>query len=116
MLPNNNMEGDNRNRIVNAFLISAVIAIAAVVALTIVGELYTPLKDSLKAVFSHHWVGKGVLSFAGFYLLGLLLIPLSGRGSREITTLLYVLFWVALLGALSVIGFYYYETSLVMRG
>ena len=109
------MEGDSKNRIVNAFLASAVIAIVAVVALTIVGELYTPLKDSLKAVFSHHWVGKGVLSFTGFYLLGLLLIPLSGRGSRKMTTLLYVLFLVTLLGAFSIVGFYYYETFLVVH-
>ena len=107
------MEGDNKNQIVNAFLMSAVVAIVVVVALTIVGELYAPLKDWLKTVFGHHWVGKGVLSFAGFYLLALLLIPLSSRGSRGITTLLSVLLWVALLGALAIIGFYYYETFLV---
>jgi len=31
-----------------------------VVFLTITGELYSPLKDLLKDMHYHHWVGKGI--------------------------------------------------------
>lgn len=51
----------------------AVVGVAVTVAvLTIGAELWSPLKDLLKAVFTHHWVGKSVLSilvFAGIFFL-----------------------------------------------
>jgi len=48
---------------------TAVVAVL-VATLTIVGEIWHPLKDTLKLVFTHHWLGKGALSialFAGVY-------------------------------------------------
>jgi len=48
----------------------ATAAVAILVAvLTIVGDMWSPLKDTLKAVFTHHWLGKGALSIALFALI-----------------------------------------------
>jgi hypothetical protein len=47
-----------------------VAAVAVLVAvLTIVGEMYSPLKDILTNVFKHHWLGKGALSIVLFVLV-----------------------------------------------
>ena len=48
----------------------ATAAVAILVAvLTIMGELWHPLKDTLKAVFTHHWLGKGFLSILMFAIV-----------------------------------------------
>ncbi|MBL4644327.1 MAG: hypothetical protein JKX80_00485 [Candidatus Pacebacteria bacterium] len=48
----------------------ATAAVAILVAvLTITGELWHPLKDTLKTIFTHHWLGKGALSIAVFALV-----------------------------------------------
>jgi|TARA_Y100000310_G_scaffold345866_1_gene471927 hypothetical protein len=100
---------------ISAFAISGILAILLVVGLTIGGELYKPLKEWLKMMFSHHWIGKGVLSFVGFYIVGLLLKRMVGGGDRVLINLLYLLFFTGLLGALAILGFYYYETFLVVH-
>lgn len=44
-------------------------AVAIIVAfLTIGGEEFAPLKDTLKLLFTHHWLGKSALSFVAFFL------------------------------------------------
>lgn len=106
------MRQKRKEHIVGAFAISAILSVIAVVALTVFGELYAPLKDGLKNIFSHHWVGKGVLSFVGFYTVGLLIAQTNmGRGSA--IKLLSLLAWVSLLGAATITGFYFYEVFLV---
>lgn len=48
----------------------AVAVVAVLVAtLTIVGELWSPLKDTLKSIFTHHWLGKSFLTIAAFSLV-----------------------------------------------
>ena len=104
---------DKKSQYIRAFAISAGLAIITIAVLTIVGELYKPLKNWLKEIFYHHWVGKGVISFVGFYIVGYVLsLFVSGNKDKEAAILLG-LFWVSLLSALAIFGFYYYETFLV---
>ena len=56
-------------KVVTSAFISAALVAVFVVGITIYGELYTPLKDWLKVNFSHHWVGKSVLSAILFLAL-----------------------------------------------
>ncbi|MBL7045916.1 MAG: hypothetical protein ISR99_02715 [Parcubacteria group bacterium] len=104
-----------KNKLVSAFLISAVLSVIAVVALTIGGELHKPLKNWLADMFTHHWVGKGVLTFVGFYILGLILQYTGVRGIKSVIKLIYLLSIVALIGALAIIGFYYYEVFIAIH-
>lgn len=48
----------------------ATMAVAVMVAVvTIGGELWAPLKDTLKMIFTHHWLGKGALAVVLFTLV-----------------------------------------------
>lgn len=61
-----------------------VAAVAVLVAvLTIVGEMWSPLKDTLKNVFTHHWLGKGALSIV---LFGIVYQIRKGEYARADTT------------------------------
>lgn len=107
---------DKKSQYIRAFAISAALAIVTIATLTIAGELYKPLKDWLAATFTHHWIGKGVISFVGFYVVGYILsLLVSGVRSKE-ATILFGLFWISLLSALAIFGFYYYEAFMVVHG
>jgi amino acid transporter len=100
---------NKRNKIISSFGIAAVVAIAFIVFATIFGELYGPFKDWLKETFNHHWIGKGVIAIVIFYLLGFLGICKMSNSEKAMTRMLNIVFWIALLGALSITGFYLYE-------
>lgn len=100
---------DKKSQYIYAFAISAGLAIITVAVLTIAGELHKPLKNWLADTFYHHWVGKGVISFIGFYILGYILSFMVPGNRDKVASILVGLFWVSLLSALAITGFYLYE-------
>lgn len=104
---------DKKNKIITSFAISAIVAIVFVVFATIFGELYKPFKDSLKDIFSHHWIGKGVIAIVIFYALGFLGYFSAKDDEDGMIKMLKIVFWVALIGVLAITGFYLYEYFLV---
>ena len=58
---------------IKAFSISAMASIWLVALLTIVGEVFAPLKDALKAMSGHHWVSKSIIAMVLFVVLGIIL-------------------------------------------
>lgn len=104
---------DKKSRYIHAFAISAGLAIAVVAFLTVAGELHKPLKNWLASTFSHHWVGKGIISFVGFYVVGYILSFLVSGNRDRVAGILLGLFWVSVLSSAAILGFYYYEAFIV---
>ncbi len=104
---------NKRNKIINSFAVSAVVAIIFVVFAIIFGELYSPFKDWLKETFNHHWIGKGVIAIVIFYALGFLGYFSAKDSETTLITMLKIVFWVTLIGILTITGFFLYETFLV---
>ncbi len=108
------MQADRiKSKIARAVVISAVATVIFITVITVAAELQAPLKDWLKATFSHHGVGKGILAsvvFLGFSLFGYL-APLATSRAKIAKDLL-VLFWSSLFGFLAILGFFVYEAVL----
>ncbi len=102
------MNENKKTKYIQAFVLSAIMAVILITALTIIAELYKPLKDLLKDVFYHHWIGKGILSFAGFFVFGTLFSFVKIRLPEE-SRLIRALAITTALCALAIIGFYFYE-------
>ena len=49
-------------------VVSCMITVVVVTALTVAAEMSASLKDGLKQVLFHHWVGKGVIALVVFVL------------------------------------------------
>lgn len=111
---------NKKNKIINSFAISAVVAIVFITFATIFGELYKPFKNYLADTFSHHWIGKGVIAILIFYALGFLgyfyvkdsTVP-ADRQDDVMITLLKIVFWIAVTGVIVISGFYLYEYFIV---
>ena len=104
--PSNGM----KSKILHSFVISAVITVIFIVVVTIAAELTPPLKDFLKTVFYHHWIGKGIVSLGIFAIIGVLclIFPL-GKKDYWISFWIWMLAIAALIGSLAITGFFIYE-------
>jgi len=106
---------DKKNKIINSFAISAVIAIVFITFAVIFGELYKPFKNWLAGVFNHHWIGKGVIAAAIFYIFGFLCYFKMSDHEEILIYMLKIVFWSALAGVFAILGFYLYEYFLVIH-
>src|SRR3989344_9524081 len=102
-------------KIVESAAISASIVIVFITAITIIADLNPALKDWLKNSFSHHWIGKGILSVVIFAVLTFLFSILPAKDSDAgLAKKLSGLFWISVLGTLAIFGFYFYEALLAV--
>ena len=62
----------NNQQFTRGLLLGATVAVVFVTVVTVVGELYAPLKNFFKDLHGHHWVGKGIWS------LGIMVIVTAG--------------------------------------
>lgn len=101
-------------QVVNGLIAGGIFAVALVTVLTVVGDLYSPLKDWLKATFYHHWIGKGVLSATSVILGALLGAIIETEEKKRLTEkLLSILSTAVIIGIIVLLLFYYYEAFLV---
>ena len=59
-------------RFARAAALGSIAASVVVAVLTIGGEEWAPLKNALKSAFTHHWLGKSVISAAVFGVIFIL--------------------------------------------
>ena len=52
----------DKQSILSAIIISAILTIVVIVLLTVCGELDAGFKGWLTQTFSHHWIGKSIIS------------------------------------------------------
>ncbi|HEY4475672.1 MAG TPA: hypothetical protein VJB92_03050 [Candidatus Paceibacterota bacterium] len=106
---------DKKIRISSAAVLSSIIVIVFITAITIIADLNPALKDWLKNTFSHHWIGKGILSVVIFAVLTFLFSILPAKDSDAgLAKKLSGLFWISVLGTLAIFGFYFYEALLAV--
>ena len=88
-------------KFLNALISSVTITIIFITTITVAADLYLPIKDWLKNIFSHHWIGKGVLSLVIFPVLTLTLTLISQKTDEsKLTSKLSHLFWTSCLSSL----------------
>jgi accessory gene regulator protein AgrB len=105
---------EQSKKIVVAFW-SAVAARAAVVfvtAVTVLGEFSPNVKDQLKALFTHHWIGKGVLA-ALMYLvvLGIGLLVKKTATEAMVAKAMRQTAWLSAVATVGLFLFFAYEST-----
>lgn len=102
---------DKHFRTLYAFALSASVTVLFIAVITIWADLYAPLKDSLKNMFTHHWIGKSVLSAALFLILGGVIGLMTSKvDENKIASALWWLVGCAIVSTLAIWIFYLIET------
>ncbi|KKW19999.1 MAG: hypothetical protein UY63_C0003G0012 [Parcubacteria group bacterium GW2011_GWA2_51_10] len=99
------------NRILRAYLIAAIVTVLFITIVTVAADIYLPLKDWLKTVFFHHWLGKGALAGLVFFISAAALSSVSPRRDEDVSSAMRLLSIVSILCALSLIAFFFLEAS-----
>ncbi len=88
------------------YYLGATVSAWLLTLMVIVADLYTPFKDALKGIFGHHWIGKGVITFAIFILVGFIFSNTQKIGSTPVADAAYKSAWA---GFAVILLFYLYE-------
>lgn len=111
----------NISKLLKSFTLSTLVTSVFIVVITIAGELYktvgadgkvvNPIKDLLKTLYGHHWVGKGVWAIVLFFttMLAFYFVMKSEDDSRGLGKYIMLLSWVLILCTLMLYGFFTYE-------
>lgn len=129
---------DNKKiRFLKSITASAIITIIFIATITIAADLIPSLKDWLKNVFTHHWVGKSILSLLIFFVFYFVFYFSPSTGRQQVPPLisadaainpggpskseptteklnksLYYLFWVSIFSSLAIMIFFVWEAFL----
>lgn len=102
-------------------VLSGALTTVFILILTIAGELYkvagadgkmvNPIKDLLKALHGHHWVGKGIWAIVFFLVSWLFFyfVTKEGEGDGKLSTYVMVLSYTLIAATLSFYGFFAFE-------
>lgn len=105
---------DKKIKLVASITKSAIITVIFIVAVTLAADLMPSLKDWLKNTFSHHWLGKGILSIAIFSLFSIIayfFLP-SQKDIEKTKKLLSTLIWTSVGGSAVIFIFFIWEAFL----
>lgn len=99
-----------RTKLLHSAICAAAVTAVFIAAITVSAEFSVPLKDWLKTVFTHHWLGKSALSIVLFIAVTFFgyFLPLK-TDADTIRKRMLLLFWVSLISALIIIVFFGYE-------
>jgi len=95
--------------ILSAIIISSILTISVIVFLTIFGELNPVFKTWLTKTFSHHWIGKSIISVLVFLVLIPVFYVLRLK-KISIAVLIWLLVAVANLSFGLLLAFFFFET------
>ncbi len=111
----------NSNKLLKSSVLSGALTLVFILAITIAGELYkvagangamvNPIKDLLKSLHGHHWVGKGIWAIALFLVSWLLLyfVTKESESDGKLSTYVSMLSYTLIAGTLAFYGFFTYE-------
>ena len=88
-------------------IVSAIITIIIITVMTILSEVKVPFKNWLQSMFYHHWIGKGVLALAIFFIFAHLIKLNPKKDSAYLTNALVT---ITIICALAIIIFFAWET------
>lgn len=101
---------EHQTSVMQSVAASATVTIIFIVAITIAAELVPPLKDWLKATFTHHWIGKGVLAVGLFTSIAVLKLFYAKKDDwDQVAKLLNWLTVTTILGAGAILLFFIWE-------
>ncbi|KKQ40189.1 hypothetical protein A2907_02630 [Candidatus Azambacteria bacterium RIFCSPLOWO2_01_FULL_37_9] len=104
---------DTRIKLITSIIKSAIFTVIFVAAITITADLAPDLKNWLKSVFTHHWIGKSILTLIFFLIFSIVVYLCPCQKNIEKTKkLLSYLLWSSMGSAVIIFLFFIWEAFL----
>ena len=88
--------------------ISEIISIVVIVIMTIFSEVSSIFKNILTKISGHHWLTKGIIALALFFILYFSFGKMKTKDS-DILKYTKAVFWATIICSLIIIGFFVFE-------
>ena len=96
--------------VIRASISALIVAMIFVTAVTVISDLYIPLKDWLRETHGHHWVGKSIWTVLLFILSATIMYPLLKRNQCALSPrLVFFAGHVAVFASIIITLFFVYE-------
>lgn len=92
-----------------AALFGAIVSIIFLTILIVVADLEPAVKSWLKATFSHHWVGKGLLATIVFFVSGAFFLGGGPRSEHDHAKVGQALYVTTISSSIVLLIFFLYE-------
>src|SRR3989344_3621720 len=99
----------DKQSILSAIILSAILTIVVIALLTVCGELDAGFKGWLTQTFSHHWIGKSIISILVF-LVSIPIFYVLKLNKISTVFLIWLLVAVANLSFGILLAFFFFET------
>ena len=99
----------DKQSILSAIILSAILTIVVIVLLTVCGELDAGFKGWLTKTFSHHWIGKSIISTLVF-LVSVPVFYVLNLKKISTLSLIWLLVAIANLSFGVLLVFFFFET------
>ncbi len=103
---------DKKINFIKSIINSAIVTVVFIAVITIAADLFIPLKDWLKAAFTHHWIGKSILSLSIFIVLFFIFYFIPSKSTQTTEKLdksLNNLYWSSIVSSLIIFVFFIWE-------
>ena len=94
-------------RIITSVTGGSIVAVISIVLMTVVAEINPAFKKWLAGNFTHHWIGKSVMSIVVFLVTTIIFMIFGNLFKNKLVLLLWVLIIISSLGVLSLLVFFF---------
>ena len=95
-----------KERITTSVVAGSIVAVFSIILMTVFAEVNPDFKKWLATSFTHHWIGKSVMSIAVFLVTTIIFTIFNKLFKNKLVLLLWVLIIIASLGVLSLLAFF----------
>jgi len=99
----------NKKSVLSSIILSVILTIVVIVLLTVCGELDAGFKSWLTQTFSHHWIGKSIISVL-FFLVSVPVFYVLNLKKISTLSLIWLLVAIANLSFGVLLVFFFFET------
>lgn len=93
-------------RIITSAVAGSIVAVFSIIVMTVFADVNPAFKKWLAVNFTHHWIGKSVLSIVVFLVAFVVFWVINRVFNNRLVLLLWVLTIIASLGALLLLAFF----------
>lgn len=99
-----------QERIITSVTAGSIVAVFSIIVMTVFAEVNPAFKKWLAVNFTHHWIGKSVMSVVVFLVTTIIFTIVGKPFTNKLVLLLWILIIIASLGVILLLTFFFWHS------